>query len=249
MSFLDPVFGWTLLFHPFVGILLLSLIITLIINIIYKYTTDQKEMKRLKDQIEDYRKKIKASRDNPKKMMKLNNEAMGVNMEYLGKSLKPTLYTFIPIIFIFAWMNAHYTYDVVAPNEPVIAHAYFLEGFDGQATLTAPTLSTKDVQSTIQLNEDDEPTAAFALSGPVGQHPFTVQYKEFSYNGTVTIGDRPKDVTFKGKGPVQHIDVDYPRVHPLGPISIFGWRPGWLFVYIVLSISLSLATRKLMKIY
>jgi uncharacterized membrane protein (DUF106 family) len=248
MSFLDPVLGWALKVPPLLGIFLLSLIITLTINLIYKFTTDQKEMKRLKDQIEDYRKKIKEARDNPKKMMKLNNEAMSVNMQYMGKSLKPTLFTFLPIIFIFAWMNANFTYAPLDAGEPLIVNAQFLEGFSGKATLTSETLTSKNVQAELKDGEDG-PFASFAVSGAQGPHNFTINYNEFSYNGTVWFGEKPTQQVFVGKGPVQQITVDYPRIRPLGSVSLFGWRPGWLAVYIFLSIALSISTRKLMKIY
>ena len=123
MSFLDPVFGWTLSLPLFLAILVLALIVTMISNLIYKYTTDQKEMKRLKTEIEEYRKKIKDARDNPKKMLKLNDEAMRVNMQYMTKSLKPMLFTFIPIILIFTWMAGAFGSNTVEAGTPVTIHA------------------------------------------------------------------------------------------------------------------------------
>ena len=249
MSFLDPVLGWSLMLPPFWGILAISVIITLIINIVYKYATDQKEMKRLKNQIDDFRLKMKESRSDPKKMLKLNNEAMGVNLEYMKRSLKPTLFTFIPIIFIFAWMNAHYTYSPLGAGDPLIIRAQMVDGFTGEAHLVADTLITKDVNSTVQ-STDKGSAALFPVSGSVGAHNVTITYKEFSYNATVWFGVDPVQQTFPGKGPVKSIDVEYPHVKPFGEsFSLYGWYPGWLFVYIVLSIALSIGTRKLMKIY
>lgn len=248
MSILDPILGWTLYFPPLVGIIILSLIITLIINLIYKYTTDQREMKRLKEQIDDYRKKIKEARDNPKKMMKLNSDAMAVNMQYMGKSLKPTLYTFIPIIFIFAWMNAHFTYAPLDAGEPLIVRAEFLDGFNGNATLISKTLTTQSLTEPLTATEDG-PVASFAVTGQGGKHDFTIDYQQFAYNGSVWFGENPDKQAFAGKGPINAIKVDYPKIHPLGPVSIFGWMPGWLAIYIILSVSLSMLTRKLMKIY
>lgn len=248
MSFLDPILSWTLLFHPLIGVFILSLIVTLIINIIYKYATNQVEMKRLKESIDGYKKKIKESKDNPKKMMKLNQEAMGVNMQYMKHSLRATLFTFIPIIFIFAWMNAQYTYAPLAPGEPLVVHAQFLEGFDGNATLVSQTLTTKTLISAVQQT-DAGPAATFAISGDKGKHDFVITYQKFSYNGSVWFGENPKQQLYPGKGPVQTISVDYPRVRPLGSFHLGSWYPGWLSIYIVLSIILSMGTRKLMKIY
>ncbi len=250
MAFLDPVLGWTLLLPTLLAIFVLSLLITLIINLIYKYTTDQKEMKRLKESIDDYRKQIKAAKDNPKKMMKLNNEAMSVNMSYMSKSLKPTLYTFIPIIFIFAWMNGHFTYAPLEQGDPLTIHVYFGDGFSGMATLTAPTLMPSEANSTIQQVDGDN-LAAFAVTGSNGVHYAQVGLSnlEVRTNTTIYLGERPKEAEFKGTGPVDRVIVEYPRIRPLGNIHIGSWYPGWLAIYIVLSVLLSISTRKLMKIY
>lgn len=250
MALLDPVLGWVLYFHPFVSILILSLLITLLINLIYKYTTDQVLMKSLKTQIDNFRKEMKEAqkKKDTKKLMKLNEDAMKVNMQYMGKSLKPTLYTFIPIIFIFAWMNAHFTYAPLDAGEPLIVQARFLDGFNGQATLVSQTLTSGELTSDIQ-QAGEQTVASFAVTGDRGKHDFTIRYEQFNYSGSVWFGERPEEQEFEGRGPLEAIAVEYPRIHPLGPISIFGWMPGWLAIYIVLSIVLSISMRKLMKIY
>ena len=249
MSFLDPVFGWSLLLPPIVGIFILSLIITLLINLIYKFTTNQEEMKRLKTQINESQKKIKSlMKENPKKAMKIQEEAMQANMQYMGKSLKPMIFTFIPIIFIFSWMNAHYTYAPLAAGEPLTVSVEFIDGFSGNATLTSATLTTPSITVPVQL-VDDKPVASFAISGAQGKHDFKIAYEQFTYDAAVWFGEKPQKPIFPGKGPVQEIVVNYPKVHPLGSFHIGSWYPGWLALYIIFSLVLSISTRKLMKIY
>ena len=58
-SLLNPVFGPLLKLGPFWAIFILSLIISLLIVLVYKYATNQEEMKRLKDQQKDFQKKMK----------------------------------------------------------------------------------------------------------------------------------------------------------------------------------------------
>ena len=41
--------------------------------------------------------------------MEVQKLAMEKNMKYMLQSLKPTLFTFIPIIFIFSWLRTYYT--------------------------------------------------------------------------------------------------------------------------------------------
>lgn len=254
MALLDPVFGWVLNFHPFVAIFILATVVTLISNLIYKFTTNQREMKDLKQRIEKFRKEIKDSRDNPKKMMKLNQEAMTVNMEYMKRSLKPMLFTFLPIIIIFTWMNGNFLYEQLPAGEPLIVKAYVNDGFSGSLVLSSMTLETQELTSPITTDAEGRNVAAFALQGSAGVHNFTIAYngEDYGNSGTVVFGENPTVTTFVGKGPVEKqsgIVVEYPRVRPLGSFHVGSWYPGWIFVYIVLSIVLSMTTRKLMKIY
>src|SRR3989338_3146270 len=105
IDFLNPVLNPTL--GPLMSIpnpwnlLFLSLLITLVMTLLYKFLTDQKLMKELKDEM----KKLK---DNPEKMMEVQKKAMEKNMKYLFQSLKPTLITFIPILIIFEWIRQYY---------------------------------------------------------------------------------------------------------------------------------------------
>jgi hypothetical protein len=171
-------------------------------------------------------------------------------MQYMSKSLKPTLFTFIPIIFIFAWMNGHFTYAPLDPSDPLTIKAYFHEGFAGVAALTAPTLEPASQTAPLQPVKSDM-IAAFTITGPPGVHNASVKFENLSLESPATIylGARPLEASFRGSGPVERIDVEYPRIRPLGNFHIGSWYPGWLAVYIVLSIILSVSTRKLMKIY
>ena len=108
-SFLDPIL------EPFMSIpspwnlFLLSFILTLIMTLLYKFMTDQKLMKELKDEMKELQSEMKTLKDSPEKMMEVQKKAMERNMKYLLQSLKPTLITFIPVLIIFSWMRQYYT--------------------------------------------------------------------------------------------------------------------------------------------
>lgn len=108
-SFLDPVLGPLMSIPAPWNVLLLSFIITLVMTLLYKFLTDQKLMKELKDDMKAMQNEMKLLKDNPEKMMEVQKKAMEKNMKYLVQSLKPTLVTFIPILIIFAWLRAYFT--------------------------------------------------------------------------------------------------------------------------------------------
>lgn len=108
-SFLDPVLNPLMSIPSPYNILLLSLLITLVTTLAYKFFTNQKLMKDVKEEMACLQKEIKTIKDNKERVMELQKQVMEKNMKYLGQSLKPTLITFIPLILIFAWLQQYYS--------------------------------------------------------------------------------------------------------------------------------------------
>lgn len=107
-NFFNLILGWTIGLGTPYSVMVLSLIITLLITIIYKYTSNQKEMKNIRDKQKQYQKEIKELRHDPKAMMEKQKQAMKLTGSYFKYSMKPMLYTFLPIILIFGWMRAQF---------------------------------------------------------------------------------------------------------------------------------------------
>ena len=104
-NFFNLIFGWAISLGSPWNILIMSFILTLLITVIYKFATDQILLRELKTQVKGYQKEMKNHRDNPQKMMEMQKQAMGLNVKYMKHSMKPMLYTFIPIILIFGWLK------------------------------------------------------------------------------------------------------------------------------------------------
>ncbi len=108
-SFLDPVFGSLMDFIPTPwNLILFSLALSVAMTLAYKYITNQKMMKELKDEMKIYQKEMKELKDSPEKMLNLQKKVMEKNMKYIMESFKPTLVTMIPALIIFAWLRTHY---------------------------------------------------------------------------------------------------------------------------------------------
>src|SRR3989338_5785273 len=136
-SFLDPVLGPFLQMNSLLAITILSLLISLIITLIYKYTTNQ-----------DLMKQLNPHRDKPAEMMRVQKEAMKTNMKYMSMSMKATLITFIPSIFIFGWMSSHLALESLKPEEPFTATMMFSKPVSGDATLLVPSGMSVDGDAT-----------------------------------------------------------------------------------------------------
>ena len=80
-SFLDPVLGPVLYWNPLLAIFILSLGITGLITIVYKFTTDQKRMKKLTVEIDRLETLLANPKIWPAKRKQLNAEIISCWVE------------------------------------------------------------------------------------------------------------------------------------------------------------------------
>ena len=232
MTFLDPIFNPVMLpilsFNPILGIIILALIITLIV------TLD----------------KMKSFKDKPEEAMKMQKEAMTTNFEYIKHSIKPTLITMIPILIIFAWMTGHLSYEPIYPNESYSVTAIFKEGVSGIAELKVDEDTEVLVNTTQEIKNGE---AAWLLRSKEGDHKFSVKVGDVEQSRNVlitTVLSADEAVSIFAHSDIEQLKINYNKLRPLGKsVSLFGWYPGWLAWYIVLSIFFSIGLRKILKVY
>src|SRR3989339_1782549 len=224
-NFLDTIFnpwlGPVLNLPPFWTILIISAGITLLITVAYKYTTNQTEMKRIKDDLKAHQKEMKSTKDT-KKLMQIQKKALDLNMKYMMSSFKSTLYTFIPIIVIFAWLNMHIAYFPLYPNEDFTVTAEFAEGAKGNISMTAiPELT---IDSTTQEITDSK--AVWVAKGDAGEYKLVFDYNTEEYEHTILItSDRtylPPEKSIKDSK-LKLIIAGNEKVRPFGDdFNLFG---------------------------
>lgn len=102
---LNPTFGrlldWNLIFGFIIVIAILSFLLTLI----QKYTTDQKTLKELRKEQKLLQEEMKKYKDNPEKISELSKK----QLEFVPKTFELTsmsiLYTIVPLILLFKWFG------------------------------------------------------------------------------------------------------------------------------------------------
>ncbi len=252
MAFLDPVLnpllGPLINLSPFWGVFILSLLVSLIIVLVYKFFTNQAEMKRLKEEQKEYQKRLKELKSHPEEMMKVQKEAMSKNLEYMKHSFKATFITILPIILIFGWMNAHLAYEPIYPGETYSISAYFKEGAAGEAEL----IPDEGTQLISPAKQPAGQTVSWSLKSSPGKHYLQVKVGDDLQEKEVLITQElayAEPFRAYEHSDIEKITIDYHKLKPLGGVSFFGWQPGWLGIYIILSIVFSLGLRKLMNVY
>ena len=235
-------------------VLILSLVITVIITVIYKYTTNQNLMKDLKNELKEFQKRVKELKDQPDEAMKVQKRMMETNSKYMMHSFKPMLFTFLPIIIFFGWMNAHLAYAPILPEQEFSITMNFEDGIRGDITLSLPEgmSSVNELNQTIQANQ-----ATWVLKGEEGEYLLNYNFNGITYSNEILISQEKeyKEPTTRiKKQGIKDITVNLEKVKLIKNIPLLGSIPwignfGWLGTYIILSIILSTLLRKLMKVY
>lgn len=239
---LDVLFGWVLAFDLWISILILSFLITLVMNLVYMWVTDQKEMKRLKKRLKDMQKKMRSEKDNPKKMMSLQKKMMDLNFTYMKKSMRPALYTFIPIILVFGWMAANLAFAPLAIDQQVPVVVSMEE--PAYVTLDAPGVSLEGAAEQETLERE---VSWLVSASNSGNYTLTFSTRDgASVSRELVVGSAPAETVVSHESPFEQSEVEYPKATPFGDFSIGGYEPGWLMTYIVFSLVLSILMRKVM---
>jgi len=246
--------------QPIILILVISVVISTVMVFIYKWMTDQDVMKRLKEELKELQAEIKTLRDNPTKMADVNKQMMETNMKYFMHSMKPTLVTFLPIILIFGWLSSNIAFDPLITGAEFSVELEFYEGITGNIISTVPkgltlingesyTIKDNKVRLVFQPEVSGKYTLQYTLQNNDGEAVKTWEHdvriasssKERGYEKTPTV---VKDEILKT------MTVNLQKFLLFGDsFSLFGWQPGWLSLYIIVSIIVSLGLRKMLNVY
>ena len=246
-AIIDPIFSPLLKLSPLWIIVIISFLVAFIITIIYKFMTNQRLMKQLRDEIKELQQEMKKLKDNPEKMMEVQKKIMQINMKYMGHSMRSTLITFIPIIIIFGWMNAHIAYEPIMPNQEFMLTAYFDD--INSATLIVPegiTITNNATQDVI------DGKATWILKGEEGNYlnenalaikfDNTIEYKDL----IITSEQQYAKPIERFRGKLKKVVINN---KPMKILNIFGLKLGWLGTYIIFSLIFSMLLRKLLRVY
>ncbi len=248
-TILNPVFGPLLALPSIWIIIILSLVITLGMTLIYKFMTDQTKMRALKDEMKALQKKMKELQKEPKKAMAVQKQVMEKNMEYMKHSFKVTLITFIPIILIFAWLNANIAYDPIKPGEEFKVTLFFDKPEARFVTMT-------EHNGLILLNNETQEIlsdiATFEMKAEKeGKFLIIFNYNNRTEDADVIISETKYGAANKviKNSSLKRININYQKARPLGKdFSIFGWHPGFLSIYLIFSIISSIIFRKVFNV-
>lgn len=241
-SYIDPVLRPLLGFPILWVILIVSFVISVIITLAYKFFTDQKMMKEVRGEIKGMQKEMKEFRNDVAKVSHINKQMMQKQMKLMMQSLKVTIYTLIPLIIVFSWLNASLAYEPLRPDEP-----FTVTAFSG-ADINLSSTPNLEILNKEQLGDK----TVWILSGSEGRYTLWYELGSETRSNDIIITNKqdyePPTINFKNSR-LEMVEIGNMRTHPFGDFRLFGWQPGWLAAYILFSLVFSLGMRKLMKVH
>ena len=242
---------------PLWGIILLTFLVSILSILAYKYLTNQVEMKHLKEKQKEFQERMKALKGNTEELMRIQKEAMKVNLDYMRHSFKATLFTLIPLLVIFGWMNGHLMYEPIYPGEKYSLTVEFNDDISGKAELKvdeSTDLLSPAVQVVNQTDQSKEKASlTWNLKSKEGEHSFIIKTpsgEEQAKKVLITKELRYEEpLSLYQHSEISQATIVQNRLHPLGELALFGWYPGWLGLYIIFSIAFSMGLRKVFNVY
>ncbi len=256
-TILNPVLNPLLSLGSFWTILIVSLFISLLTTVIYKYATDQPALRSLKADMKRKQKKMSALKDQPKKAMKIQKEVMKLNGQYMKASFKSMLYTFLPILIFFGWLGANLAFMPLLPGVDFNLTADFESTVDGLVTVNLPEglFLSDNLSKTIS----DSSATWTGISGPEGTYDLSVFHENSGEEQFISVLITNEQAyvepthVFSDSDTFSKIIVSHEKLLIFKGILVFKDIPfvknaNWFWSYFIFSMLFSTSLRKAFKL-
>ncbi len=250
---------------PWVAMFLVSFLTGLLMLFVFKWTSNQKGISKVKNKIKAHLLELRLYKDNLGLSLRAQGNILRCNLRYIGYSAKPMLVMIIPLVLILIQLNFWFGYTSLSPDEPSILKIKLKES---QNPLETPV----EINPTSALVMDDYPLRIEEAheidwrfyAKEAGIHQLSVTIDGKTVTKKISVAQKPlskisplkpgtgfiKQVMYptesplNGNLPVQEIEVLYPTRN----MNLFGWSIHWIIVYFVLSIIFGFAFKGIFKV-
>lgn len=118
-SALDPTLGAILNWNMTFGMIIIIFLLSVIMTIVQKYTTNQKELKEIKKIQKELQKKANENKHDPQKSMEIQKEMMSLFPKQMKLGMRTIVYTGIPFVLLFRWFTDYFMIIEEAMGAPI----------------------------------------------------------------------------------------------------------------------------------
>ena len=251
-------------FDPMWSMMVISAFTGVLMLVIYKYCSNQAEIKKVKDRIMAHFLAIMLYKDSFRVLMSSIRSIVWANLRYMRLNLLPLMFMIVPVGLLIIQMNWWYGYTPLEPGESILVKAIVAkpinlktaelalevpEGLEVQSPpLRIPSnfeinwrLGVKQKGSyEIRLRIDGGEVTKKVVASDRLERVVTLRHQSGFWEELLYPGEKaiPSD-SF-----IRSVEISYqPEL-----MSVFGWEIHWIIVYFILSIFFGLALKGVFRV-
>jgi uncharacterized membrane protein (DUF106 family) len=250
---------------PWIGMILVSFLTGLLMLFVFKWTSNQKGIQKVKNKIKAHLLELRLFKDSLGQSLRSQGNILKCNLRYISFSLKPMLVMIVPLILILVQLNFWFGYESLRPNEPALLKITLADDQNPMETQITVQPSSGLVMETppLRIEESREINWRFAateegiqrfdvtIDGTTVSKKVSVAQKPLSKISPLKPGKKfldqvlyPAEAPVDGRIPIKTIEIQYPDKN----MNLFGWGIHWIIVYFVLSIIFGFAFKGVFKV-
>ena len=250
---------------PWAGMIVVSLLTAVLMLFVFRLTSNQAGIKKVKNRIKAHLLEIRLFNDNLGVSLKAQGNILLANLRYIGYNLRPMLVMIIPLILILIQLNLWFGSSSLQPGQATMLKMKLEKSrnpLEMQVSVhptpnllleTPPVRIEDEHEISWRLRAIEKGTASLAITA--GSQTFTkevsVGQKPLSRISALKPGRRVLDMVLNpGERPlpsgtgIRSVEVIYPSKN----MDVFGRGVHWLIVYFVLSIIFGFALKGFFKV-
>jgi hypothetical protein len=250
---------------PIVSLALVSLLVSVLMLVVFKRTSDQAALAAVKRKIHAGLFEIRLWNDDLRAILRAQGEILRHNLTYLRLSLWPMLFLLPPLVLVIAQLQFHYGYEGLRPGQAALLQVDLEPGAAGgtrpaasldlPAGLRAETEAAwipADAQVLWRLVAEREgdyevglDVAGARLTKTVRVTPRTVRLSPVRVDrGFLSQLLYPAEAPLPPGSPVRAVRLSYPERE----VEVLGHGMSWMIPFFALSIVFAFALRGLFKV-
>ena len=246
------------------GIVLCSAFTGIVMLLIFRATSNQAQIKRVKDIIKAYILEIRLYKDSPRIIMSAFGHILVKNLVYLRYAFVPLLIVIIPVSLILMQLHFRYEYRGFRPHEAVLVKAFLKAEAAQDIHLVSLTASDGLEVETPPLHIEKYNEVDWRIRvRKQGVHFLTVHGRDMDVVKSLNAVERLLPLSPKRVSPVWSAVLFNPGEQPLPPQSPFssveivypqrvnillGVQLNWLVAFFILSLIFALVLKGPMKV-
>ena len=251
--------------NPWVGMVIVSFLTGLLMLVIFRYTSNQAGIKKVKNKIKAHLLELRLYKDSLGLSMKAQGNILLANLKYITHSFKPLLVMIVPVILILIQMNFWFGYESLKPGEQTLLKIKLEEGYNPLQTNLALEPAPEIVIETPPRRIEEYSEINWRISSQKsGIHHVDVVVAGRKISKTIATDTKP----LSKLSPIKHrkkfvdelfypveapIAKDFPVksievLYPAKRLNFLGFDIHWLIAYFALSIIFGFAFKGIFKV-